>query len=105
MDLSRIFMKNASPTKVGGMAILEGLMMRGSKAVAIAIREPGGGIHLTVEPVKGAAKWKKLPVIRGVISFVQSLATGVSVLLYSADVAERLGGRGNGEKGPPHPFP
>ena len=51
MDLSRIFMKNASPTKVGGQAILEGLMMRGSRALSVAIREPNGNIHLSVEPL------------------------------------------------------
>ena len=90
MDLNRIFMKNASPTKVGGQAILEGLMMRGSRALAIAMREPSGNIHLTVEPVEGNPKWKKIPVLRGVISFVSSLVQGTSVLLYSAEVIEDL---------------
>ncbi len=90
MDLNRIFMKNASPTKVGGQAILEGLMMRGSRALAIAVREPGGNIHLTVEPIAPPAKWKKIPVIRGVMSFVSSLTTGTGVLLYSAEILEQL---------------
>jgi len=92
MDLNRIFMKNASPTKVGGMAILDGLMMRGSKATAIAIRKPDGDIHLTVEPVKPKSKWAKVPVVRGVVSFVGSLVTGTSVLLYSAEVSEGFEG-------------
>ena len=61
MDLNRIFMKNANPTKVGGQAILEGLMMRGSRAIAVAIREPSGNIHLSVEPLKPAGVWKKIP--------------------------------------------
>ena len=90
MDLSRIFMKNVCPTKVGGQAILEGLMMRGSRALAIAIRQPDGDIHLTVEPLKKAGGWKKIPVVRGVGSFVSSLVTGTSVLMYGADVLERL---------------
>ena len=90
MDLSRIFMKNASPTKVGGQAILEGLMMRGSRSIAIAMREPGGDIHLSVEPLKPSGGWKKIPVIRGVVSFVSSLVTGTSVLLYGAGVLEKL---------------
>ena len=90
MDLSRIFMKNACPTKVGGQAILEGLMMRGSRSLAIAIRQPDGDIHLTVEPLKKAGGWKKIPVVRGVGSFVSSLVTGTSVLMYGADVLERL---------------
>ena len=83
-------MKNACPTKVGGQAILEGLMMRGSRALAIAIRQPDGDIHLTVEPLKKAGGWKKIPVVRGVGSFVSSLVTGTSVLMYGADVLERL---------------
>lgn len=92
MDLGRIFMKNASPTKVGGMAILDGLMMRGSKAIAIAIRRPDGGIHLTIEPVKAKSKIFKLPIIRGVVSFVSSLVTGTGVLLYSAEVIDSFEG-------------
>lgn len=88
MDLNRIFLANAKPTKVGGQAILEGLMMRGSRALAIAIRKPDGNIHLAVEPIKPAAGWKKIPVLRGVFSFVSSLVTGTRILMYSADVLE-----------------
>ena len=90
MDLNKIFMKNASPTKVGGQAILEGLMMRGSRALAIAMRRPDGDIHLTVEPLKSNPWWKKVPILRGVMAFVSSLVTGTGVLLYSADVLEKL---------------
>ena len=90
MDLNRIFMKNACPTKVGGQAILEGLMMRGSRSLAIAIRQPDGGIHLTVEPLKKPGAWKKIPIVRGVGSFISSLVTGTSVLMYGADVLEKL---------------
>ncbi len=91
MDLNRIFMKNAAPTKVGGQAILEGIMMRGSRALSVAIREPSGDIHLTVEPLPAAPKWKRLPIIRGVLSFVSSLITGTSVLTYGAEVLEKAG--------------
>lgn len=88
MDLDRIFMKNASPTKVGGQAVLEGIMMRGAKAMAIAIRLPNGDIHLTVEPLKKSGKWAKLPIIRGVVSFIKSLVMGTDILTYSAEVLE-----------------
>ena len=90
MDLNRIFMKNASPTKVGGQAILEGLMMRGSRAIAVAIREPSGNIHLSVEPVKEPGAWKKIPIVRGVGSFIGSLVTGTSILMDGAEVLEKL---------------
>lgn len=88
MDLSKIFLANAKPTKVGGQAILEGLMMRGSRALAIAIRKPDGNVHLAVEPIKPAAGWKKVPILRGVVSFVSSLVMGTRILMYSADVLE-----------------
>ena len=88
MDLNRIFMKNATPTKVGGQAILEGIMMRGAKAMAIAVRLPNDDIHITVEPIKKAGKWAKIPVIRGIVAFISSLVMGTDVLTYSAEVLE-----------------
>lgn len=88
MDLNRIFMKNATPTKVGGQAILEGIMMRGSRALSVGIRLPNGDIHLTCEPLKTPGGWKKVPILRGVVSFVSSLVTGTSVLMYGAEVLE-----------------
>lgn len=88
MDWNKIFMKNATPTKVGGQAVLEGLMMRGSRALAIAVRRPDGDVHLAVEPLKAPGRWKKWPVVRGVVSFVSSLVTGTRILMYSADVLE-----------------
>jgi len=90
MDLNRIFMKNASPTKVGGQAIIEGLMMRGSRAIAVAIREPSGNIHLSIEPLKAPGKWKKIPVLRGVIAFIDSLVTGTGIIMDGADVLDKL---------------
>jgi len=88
MDLNRIFIKNAKPTKIGGQAILEGIMMRGAKALAIAVRLPNGDIHLTVEPLKPSGKWKKIPVLRGVIAFISSLVMGTETLTYGAEVLE-----------------
>lgn len=89
MDLDRIFMKNCCPTKVGGQAILEGLMMRGSRAIAIAIRKPDGNIHLSIAPLKKPGAWKKIPIVRGVVSFVDSLVMGTENLFYGADLLEK----------------
>lgn len=88
MDLKKIFIKSACPTKIGGQAILEGLMMRGPDRVAIAIRKPSGDIHMTVEPVKAPGKWKKIPVLRGIVAFISALVTGTGILLYSAEILE-----------------
>ena len=89
MDLDRIFMKNCCPTKVGGQAILEGLMMRGSRSIAIAIRKPDGNIHLSVAPLKKPGAWKKVPIVRGVVSFIDSLVMGTENLFYGADLLEK----------------
>ena len=90
MDLNKIFIKNACPTKIGGQAILEGLMMRGPKLLSIAIRKPSGDIHLSVEPLKEPGKWKKIPVVRGIMAFGAALITGTKILLYSAEILEEF---------------
>jgi len=89
MDLDRIFMKNCCPTKVGGQAILEGLMMRGARSIAIAIRKPDGNIHLSIAPLKKPGAWKKIPILRGVVAFVDSLVMGTENLFYGADLLEK----------------
>ena len=88
MDLKKIFLKDACPTSIGGQAIMEGIMMRGPKRMAIAIRLPDGRIHMKTQPTPKASKWAKLPIIRGVVNFVASLVQGTSVLMYSADILE-----------------
>ncbi|MEA4986667.1 MAG: DUF1385 domain-containing protein [Anaerovorax sp.] len=90
MDFSKIFIKNASPTKVGGQAILEGIMMRGKDRIATVLRKPDGGMHMKVEPLKKPSKWKKVPIVRGVVAFVDSLVTGTIILLYSAEMLEHF---------------
>ena len=80
-------------------------MMRGSRSIAVAIRQPDGNIHLTVEPLKGAGSWKKIPIVRGVGSFISSLVTGTSVLMYGADVLERFEEPESTEKEKPEGIP
>lgn len=89
MDLRKIFMKGACPTSIGGQAILEGIMMRGPKKTAIAIRLADGRIHIKTEPTQQASKLGKMPIIRGVVNFVSALVMGTKVLMYSADVLEK----------------
>ena len=50
MDLSRIFLKNACPTSIGGQAIMEGIMMRGPEKTAVAVRLADGSIHMKTQP-------------------------------------------------------
>lgn len=80
--------KEIHKTSIGGQAVIEGVMMRGPRKMAIAVRKPDGEIEVDVKPVNVLAmKYKicKLPILRGVISFFESMVTGVRSLMYSAE--------------------
>ena len=85
----------------GGQAVIEGVMMRGRRYMAVAVRAPDGSIVVHEEPLTGAyatsplAKW---PLVRGVMLLWESLALGVRALRFSATVAEE-------EIAPPPPAP
>ena len=69
---------------------MEGIMMRHKDKYSIAVRRPDGEIELKVEDYKctfgNAGIWRK-PLIRGVVSFVDSLVVGTKCLMYSAEIA------------------
>lgn len=98
MDFKKIFIKNASPTKIGGQAVLEGIMMKGEDRTAVVIRKPDGRLHIKTELLKKPGKLKKIPILRGVFLFVDSLVTGTRMLLYSAEVLESCEGGQSREK-------
>ncbi len=62
-------------------------MMRGASSVALAVRAPDGQIELKTERLKKRSKASRIPIVRGVISFISSLAVGMSSLLKSAEVS------------------
>lgn len=77
------------PSNIGGQAVMEGIMMRHKDKYSIAVRRPDKGIELKVEDYKsvfGNAKFLKYPLIRGVVSFVDSLVVGTKCLMYSAEI-------------------
>lgn len=88
MDLSKIFLKDACPTSIGGQAVMGGVMMRGTDRMAIAMRVPDGRIHIKTQPIKAVGRWAKIPILRGVVSFFSSMVIGMKTLIYSADVLE-----------------
>ncbi len=92
MDLKKIFLKDACPTKIGGQAVLDGIMMKGADRTAVAVRFPNKDIHIKTEKLKPPSKWMKFPMIRGVVAFVSSLVMGTKTLMYSADVLESYDG-------------
>lgn len=75
-------------TSIGGQAVIEGVMMRGPKEIAIAVRTPEGEIVIDKKPVSSIMqklKFLKLPIIRGVVAFIESLITGTKALMFSAE--------------------
>lgn len=77
-------------SNIGGQAVMEGIMMRHKDKYSIAVRRPDHEIELKVEDYKcifgKSAFWRK-PIIRGVVSFVDSLVVGTKCLMYSAEIA------------------
>jgi len=90
MDFKKIFMEKASPTKIGGQAVLEGVMMKGEDRTAIVVRADKGRMFIKTEKLPQRSKAAEIPIIRGVYIFVTTLMMGMKTLIYSAEVLERL---------------
>ena len=73
----------------GGQAVIEGVMMRGQKAMVTAVRRPGGGLAIDVQPLATIyTSWmRRAPLIRGIIVLIEALVLGIKTLLYSANVS------------------
>jgi uncharacterized protein YqhQ len=74
----------------GGQAVIEGVMMRGSKSFAVAVRTPAGDISVHTEPLTAGIytkAWGKWPIVRGLTMLWDSLGLGMRALMYSADVS------------------
>ena len=76
-------------TSIGGQALIEGIMMRGPKKTAMAVRDPQGEIVFeeSVNKASKRSKITKLPIIRGVFGFIDSMAMGYKCLMRSAELS------------------
>lgn len=77
--------------KIGGQAVIEGVMMRYGNDYAVAVRKPDQTIEVKKDQYTGlTSRWnmKKVPIIRGMLSFIDSLVLGMSTLTYSASFYE-----------------
>ena len=75
---------------IGGQAVIEGVMMRGPKQVATAVRTPDKKIEIQVKPVNSISDRfpvLKKPMLRGCVSLGESLVMGIRSLSYSAQMA------------------
>lgn len=88
-DLSRAFAEDgARKTHVGGQALIEGIMMRGPKKQSIVVRKPDGELEIQEKDLKFIKdKYPILgwPLIRGVVNFADSMYSGVTALMFSAE--------------------
>lgn len=81
----------ARKTSVGGQAVIEGVMMRGMKGIATAVRKSDGDISVKFDetvPISKKNKIFSLPIIRGFVSLIESLIVGIKTLNYSASLFE-----------------
>ena len=76
---------------IGGQAVMEGVMMKNKERYAVAVRKPDQEIEVMTKENKGIVQgevWQKIPLVRGVLSFIDSLVLGMSTLMYSASFFE-----------------
>ena len=78
-------------SNIGGQAVLEGIMMRNGGQYSVAVRKTDGDIVVDVQNYRSIIPWKtplKIPFIRGIFNFVDSLVLGMKTLTYSASFFE-----------------
>lgn len=96
-------MSEKKMTSIGGQAVIEGIMMKGPDKIAVAVRKPDGEIIIDEKENKIKGGIRKIPLIRGVFAFVDSMVTGVKALMFSANFYEEDGSakKENTEKNEP----
>ena len=94
--------KKQQPALYGGQAVIEGVMIRGRRTVALACRKPNGDIYRYREPLRSPlvrSRIARLPFVRGVVVLWESLDYGIRMLMRSAEVQleqeDQLGKGGN----------
>lgn len=76
---------------IGGQAVMEGVMMKNENRYAVAVRKPDKDIAVEVKDYTGLMKnekVKRIPILRGVLNFIDSMALGISTLTFSASFFE-----------------
>lgn len=83
--------KTLKSSGIGGQAVIEGVMMKNKDKYAVAVRTPDGEIVVDKQHYQSFSEthsWAKLPLVRGVVAFVESLSIGMKTLTYSAGFYE-----------------
>jgi len=73
----------------GGQAVIEGVMIRGRKAMSTALRRPNGELMVNTQPLSSlyTGRLRTVPLIRGIIVLIETLVLGIKTLMHSANVA------------------
>jgi uncharacterized protein YqhQ len=77
--------------KVGGQAVIEGVMMKKGEEVSLAMRKEDGSVEICRSKfvsLKTKHKWLNIPILRGIIGFIESLVLSMRTLTQSTDVLE-----------------
>ena len=77
--------------RIGGQAVLEGIMMKGPTCYALAVRKSNGEVAVDITPYSSFGERKKLnriPIVRGVVNFIESLYIGIKTLMASSEYFE-----------------
>lgn len=77
-------------TSIGGQALIEGIMMKSPEKTAMAVRKKDGDIDISYpvgKSIREKYKILKLPIIRGVVGFVESMIQGYKAMMLSADIS------------------
>jgi len=82
-------MAKSKPFYYGGQALIEGVMMRGKRTVAMAVRRPDGELDVTGQPLASLYKGRirEMAFVRGIIVLIETLVLGIQALLHSANIA------------------
>lgn len=86
------FLANYQPESIGGQAVIEGVLMRSPRRLAVAVRAPDGSIVIDNREFLSYSRRHKilsLPILRGAASLVESLAIGINALNFSMSVQEK----------------
>jgi len=88
-EIERRFSAPVGHTHIGGQALIEGIMMRGKTAWAVAVRTPDGSVHLEEHdlPPKNRSGWRVWPVARGVWAMYETLALSLKAFGVAASLA------------------
>ncbi|MDR3239681.1 MAG: DUF1385 domain-containing protein [Clostridiales bacterium] len=81
--------KGVKPTLIGGQAVMEGVMMRGRKMYAMAVRLPDQTVQVVKKdlfPITDRYPILKWPVLRGIVAFIDSMVTGMRIITQSAEM-------------------